>query len=288
MMLGAIEAGGTKFVLAIGPSPECIAQRHVLPTSDPVETLVAAALWFEQFGAIAALGIGSFGPIDLDPASQGWGRITDTPKPGWANCDIAGFFRHRLSTPVGLDTDVNAAALAEYRSFEQNGCRSLAYLTVGTGIGGGVVLDGKIIHGIAHPEMGHVLPRRHTLDPDFPGICAHHGDCLEGLASGPAIMARWGESLSNLPPGHEAHTIIADYLAQMCHTLFATTAVERVIIGGGVSKTKGLVERVATDAERIAAGYLPGGFRHRVSRPSHGDDAGIIGALMLAQAAQGR
>lgn len=284
-MHGGIEAGGTKFVLAVGPSPDAITARHTIPTRDPAATLAEAAAWFDAQGRISALGIGSFGPVDLDPASPGWGRITNTPKAGWADCDIAGFFIDRLGVPVAFDTDVNAAALAEYRAAESEGVRSLAYLTIGTGIGGGVVLGGEPVHGAAHPELGHIYPRRHPLDRDFAGICPHHGDCLEGLASGPAIKARWGASLSELSEDHPAHPIIADYVAQACHTLFAALAVERVVIGGGVAQTPGLAARIAARTTELGAGYLPGGARQRVTAPQLGDDAGITGALMLAAAA---
>lgn len=284
-MLGGIEAGGTKFVLAVGSAPHEIAARHTIPTRDPAATLAEAAAWFGTQGRIRALGIASFGPVELDPAARCWGHITNTPKAGWAACDIAGFFAKALGVSVGFDTDVNAAALAEYRASEGEGCRSLAYLTIGTGIGGGLLLRGTPVHGIAHPEMGHIFPRRHPADQDFAGICPHHGDCLEGLASGPAITARWGASLSQLGADHEAHTIIADYVAQACHTLFASVAVERVVIGGGVAKAPGLVERIAARTAELGAGYLPGGARHRVLRPQLGDDAGITGAMMLAEAA---
>ncbi|MDT8279983.1 MAG: ROK family protein [Erythrobacter sp.] len=284
MMLGGIEAGGTKFVLAVGPSPDAISARHSIPTRDPATTLAEAAAWFKTQGAIAALGIGSFGPVELDRASPRWGRITNTPKPGWADCDIAGFFAGLMGVPVGFDTDVNAAALAEYAAAGGQG-GSLAYLTIGTGIGGGLVLGGQPVHGIAHPEMGHIYPRRHADDRDFPGICPHHGDCLEGLGSGPAIAARWGKSLSQLPADHPGHAIIADYIAQACHMLFASIAVGEVVIGGGVANTPGLIERVAERARELDAGYLPGGARHRIISPRRGADAGIIGALMLAKAA---
>jgi fructokinase len=283
-MLGAIEAGGTKFVLAVGPSPDAISARHTIPTRDPATTLAAAAEWFDAQGGVAALGIGSFGPVDCDPASVGWGRITNTPKPGWAECDIAGYFIDRLGVAVGFDTDVNAAALAEYRAAEGEGCRSLAYLTIGTGIGGGLVLDGRPVHGIAHPEIGHVYPRRSPEDRGFAGVCPHHGDCLEGLASGPAIQARWGASLSQLPDDHPAHAIIADYVAQACHMLFAVLAAERVVIGGGVAKTPSLVERIAARTAELGAGYLPGSARHRITMPRLGENSGITGALMLAAA----
>lgn len=285
-MLGAIEAGGTKFVLALGSSPEDILARETIPTTDPATTLAQAAAWLTSQGKLTALGIGSFGPVELDPTSPRWGLITNTPKAGWHDCDIAGFFRERLGVPVGFDTDVNAAALAEYAVARANGCRSLAYLTIGTGIGGGLVQDGNPVHGVGHPELGHVFPRRHPLDHEFAGICPHHGDCLEGLASGPAIKARWGASLSELPDGHPAHAIIADYVAQACHTLFATNAVERVVIGGGVARTPGLTERIAERTRQLGAGYLPGSARQTILPPHHGDDAGITGALMLAMRAQ--
>jgi fructokinase len=283
-MLGAIEAGGTKFVLAVGPSPDRITARHTIPTRDPETTLAEAAEWLAGRGGVTALGIGSFGPVELDRTSPRWGFITTTPKPGWADCDIAGYFGRALGVPVGFDTDVNAAALAEHAASGSTG-GSLAYLTVGTGIGGGLVLDGQPVHGIAHPEVGHIYPRRHPDDRDFPGTCPSHGDCLEGLASGPAIMARWGTSLSHLPTDHPGHAIIADYIAQACHVLFASVAVEEVVVGGGVANTPGLVERVAQRARELDAGYLPGTARHRVIRPRLGSDAGITGAMMLAQRA---
>lgn len=284
-MLGAIEAGGTKFVLAVGPAPGTIAARHTIATRDPVTTLAETAAWFDAQGGLTALGIGSFGPVELDPTSPSWGHITSTPKPGWADCDIAGHFARALGVPVGFDTDVNAAALAEHAAAGSGAEGSLAYLTIGTGIGGGIVLEGRPVHGIAHPEIGHFFPRRHREDRDFPGICPHHGDCLEGLASGPAVIARWGVSLSDLPAGHPGHAVIADYVAQACHTLFASVAVEEVVIGGGVAQTPGLVERIADRVRALDAGYLPGGDRHRVIRPRLGSDSGITGAMMLALAA---
>lgn len=287
-ILGAIEAGGTKFVLAAGPSPERILARHTIPTRDPATTLAEAAAWFAAEGPVSALGIGSFGPVELDRASPKWGFITTTPKPGWADTDVAGHLARALGgVPVGFDTDVNAAAIAEHAASGRDAGGSLAYLTIGTGIGGGLVLDGRPVHGIAHPEIGHIYPRRHPQDADFAGICPHHGDCLEGLASGPAIIARWGASLSELPADHPGHAIIADYIAQACHTLFASTAVEEVVIGGGVANTPGLVERVAERARALDAGYLPGGARHKVIRPRLGGNSGIVGAMMLAEAAAG-
>jgi fructokinase len=285
-MLAAIEAGGTKFVLAVGPAPGAITARHTIPTRDPATTLAEAAAWLAAQGPLTALGIGSFGPVELDRAAPKWGFITTTPKPGWADTDVARHLAAALGgVPVGFDTDVNAAALAEHAARGGEAGGSLAYLTIGTGIGGGLVLEGRPVHGIAHPEVGHIYPRRHPDDRDFAGTCPHHGDCLEGLASGPAIFVRWGTSLSQLPADHPGHAIIADYIAQACHMLFATVAVDEVVIGGGVSNTPGLVERVVERARALDAGYLPGGERHRIIRPRLGCDAGITGALMLAEVA---
>lgn len=285
-MLAAIEAGGTKFVLAVGPAPDRITARHTIPTRDPATTLAEAAAWLAAQGPVSAVGIGSFGPVELDRASPKWGFITNTPKPGWADTDLARHLSAELGgVPVGFDTDVNAAALAEHAARGGAGAGSLAYLTIGTGIGGGLVVDGRPVHGIAHPELGHIFPRRHPDDRGFTGTCPHHGDCLEGLACGPAIIARWGCSLSDLPADHVAHAIIADYIAQACHTLFAATALEEVVIGGGVAQTPGLVDRIAARARELDAGYLPGGTRHRIIAPRLGTDSGITGAMLLAQAA---
>lgn len=280
--MGGVEAGGTKFVLAVGHSPTEISARHEIPTRDPATTLAQACEWLEEHGAISALGIASFGPVQLDRSSPLWGHITNTPKPGWANCDMAGYFAERLGVPIGFDTDVNGAALAEYEYGTGKGVASLAYITVGTGIGGGLVLDGNAVHGAAHAEMGHIFPRRHPRDLDFRGTCPHHGDCLEGLASGPAIAARWGASLSELPADHMAHEIIADYLAQLSHSLIGITSVEVIVFGGGVMRTEGLLARVNRRVSELGAAYFPGGTKHKIASPGLGENAGLAGALMLA------
>ncbi|MDR7102097.1 ROK family protein [Croceicoccus sp. BE223] len=285
-MIGGIEAGGTKFVLAVGPTPTGIAARHVIPTRTPAETLAEAMEWFAGQASIEALGIASFGPVDLDLASPTWGHITRTPKPGWSDCDLAGHFARGLGVPVGFDTDVNGAAIAEAAHGAGRGVSSLAYVTVGTGIGGGLVLNGQPVHGAAHPEMGHVFVRRAVDDTDFAGHCPIHGDCLEGLASGPAIIARWGQLLSHLPPDHPAHERIAGYLAQLCYSLFAMTAAEVVVLGGGVTKAPGLLDRVREGAGALSNDYLPGGARHRIEAPGLGENSGLTGALMLAEAAR--
>ena len=269
-------------MLAVGSSPTEIIARHEFPTRDPSTTLAQACEWLGDQGTISALGIASFGPVELDRSSTLWGHITNTPKQGWANCDVAGYFAERLGASIGFDTDVNGAALAEYEHGAGKGASSLAYITVGTGIGGGLVLDGKAVHGAVHPEMGHIFPRRHPQDLEYEGICPHHGDCLEGLASGPAIKARWGASLSELPAGHVAHEIIANYLAQLAHSLVAMTSVEVIAFGGGVMRTNGLLDLVNHKARELGAGYFPGGSKHKIVSPSLGHDAGLVGALLLA------
>lgn len=281
-LVGGIEAGGTKFVLAVGHSPTEITARHQIPTRSPEETLGEAARWFARHSPLAAIGIATFGPAVVDPADPAWGHIGRTPKPGWSGCDMAGFFARELSVPVGFDTDVNGAALAESRLGAGRDAGSLAYVTVGTGIGGGLVIDGKAVHGAAHPEMGHTLPRRHRADMDFGGVCPVHGDCLEGLASGPAIMARWGRSLSDLPGDHEAHDVIAHYLGGLCLSIFAMTAAEIIVLGGGVAKSPGLLARVREAWAALDNRYLPGGEKHRILMPGLGENSGICGALMLA------
>lgn len=281
-LFGGIEAGGTKFVLAVGSAPDAMTDRHVIPTRDPETTLAEAVAWFTSQGPIAALGVASFGPVELSRHSERWGHILDTPKPDWSGFDLVGHLSRALERPIGLDTDVNAAALAEYRFGAGRGAASLAYMTVGTGIGVGLVINGETVHGAGHPEFGHYFPRREAGDRDFVGICTFHGDCLEGLSSGPAIVKRWGKTLSDLPPEHEAHHHVSGYLAQACHTLFAAMASEVIVIGGGVAKTPGLVARVASMTADIGANYLPGHKQHVVRTPALGIDAGIIGALALA------
>ncbi|WP_369025720.1 ROK family protein [Qipengyuania sp. RANM35] len=284
-LYGAIEAGGTKFVLGTGTSPTNLTARHTIATRTPAETLSEAAAWFHNQGRLSAIGIATFGPAVVDPKDGRWGRITNTPKPGWADCDLAGFFGREFGVPIGFDTDVNGAALAESRFGAGEDANSLAYVTVGTGIGGGLVIDGKAVHGAAHPEMGHIFPRRHESDAAFEGVCPTHGDCLEGLASGPAILRRWGKSLSELPDDHEAHAVIAHYLAHLCHTIFAMSSAEVIVLGGGVMNAPGLLDRVRAKERELDRGYLPAAAIHRVVKPSLGDDAGIIGALCLAMEA---
>lgn len=286
-MLGGIEAGGTKFVLGTAAVPGRPERRHSIPTTTPEETLAAAAEWLRAQGPVEALGIASFGPVEIDRSSPGWGHILETPKPGWARCDLAGYFARELGVPVGLNTDVNGAALGEARFGAGQGASGIAYVTVGTGIGGGLSVDGRTLGGAGHPEMGHVLLKRPNGDDGWPGICPYHGDCMEGLASGPAILARWGATLSELPETHEAHALVAEYLALFAFAIQAMTGAEVLVMGGGVMKAPGLLERVQQRSGEIGNGYLPGCARQRICAPGLEDDAGITGALCLAEAALG-
>src|ERR1700691_1442448 len=212
-IFGAVEAGGTKFVVALGNERGEILAQERFPTTDPGSTLAATCAFLRrgrEFCSLAAMGVGSCGPAELDKASARYGFITNTPKPGWSGTDIAGTLARQFACPIGFDTDVNAAALAEHRWGAARDVDNLVYLTIGTGIGGGVIVDGAPIHGLMHPEIGHIYPRRHPLDLGFEGVCRFHRDCLEGVASGPAILARSGASLQQLEETHSQWEIEAD------------------------------------------------------------------------------
>ncbi len=291
-LYGAIEAGGTKFVCAAGYGPTDIApqMRTVIATTTPAETLAAVVAFFEQVranaGAFSAFGVGAFGPVDIEPRSHTWGSILSTPKPGWAGTSLVAPLE-RFGCPVALDTDVNAAALAEARLGAGRDANSLTYVTVGTGIGGGVIDQGRSIRGLLHPEMGHIRVRRDPRDAQFRGVCPFHGDCLEGLASGPAIVARWGAPMSALPVGHAGPDIIGGYLGQLAATIALMYASERMVFGGGVMSGADLLPRIRTVAAEQLGGYLPiearaGGFERMIVAPALGGQAGITGAMLLA------
>jgi fructokinase len=287
---GCIEAGGTKFVLGVLSTPADTAPTLRVPTTDPQGTIQACLAFFADHAppqGYAAFGIGSFGPVDLNPLSPQWGHITDTPKPGWRGTDLVRPFAQAFGCPVGFDTDVNAAALAEGLWGAAAGVDTAVYLTVGTGIGGGAIVGGRPLHGHRHPEMGHFLPARHARD-SFAGICPYHGACLEGLASGPAIQARWGASLSDLPQDHEGHEIVAWYLAQAVIAQQALLSPGRMILGGGVMQTPGLLGRVRAAAARLGNGYFcaAADYETLVVEPGLGTRSGLLGALALAMAAR--
>ncbi len=276
-IFGAIEAGGTKFVCGIGTGPDDFATTQI-PTSSPEKTVAAAVAWLagQSGGRLSAVGIGSFGPVDL--AS---GRITSTPKAAWRNYDLAGAVAKGLSVPVRVDTDVNAAVLGEARWGAARDVSNCLYLTIGTGIGGGAIVGGQIMHGLTHPEMGHIrIPHDMTAD-SYAGACPYHGNCLEGLASGPAIESRWKMPGQNLPPDHPAWALEARYLALGIADFVCTLSPERILVGGGVMRQAQLYELVRAEVKRILAGYvekLP-----EIGPPELGEFAGVLGALALAQ-----
>lgn len=287
--IALIEAGGTKFIVGVSDASRRICARTRIDTTRPDETIPASIAWLRQQGRdYAAVGIASFGPLDLDPASPSWGHITHTAKPHWSGADIAGPFEHAFRCPVAIDTDVNGAALAEWKGGAGQGTNSTLYLTVGTGIGGGAVVNGRLIHGVSHPEMGHIRVPRHPADADFAGNCPFHGDCLEGLAAGPSIVRRWGASLSDLPTDHMSHEIIAWYLAQAVQTFQAIFEPARIILGGGVMQTPGLLEKIRAIAWAEGKAYFRGDARKIVVRPRLGDDSGLLGAMALALDVDGR
>ena len=288
-LLAAVEMGGTKVLAAIARDPLSPLRSTRIPTEDPAATLQAVGQFFSEasaeFGPPAALGIGAFGPIDIRQGSPTWGQLGSTPKPGWPGVDLPGRVGQGLDCPVALDTDVNAAALAEARWGAGQGLGTIVYLTVGTGIGGGIVIEGGAVHGALHPEIGHVRLKRHP-DDSFPSICSFHEDCAEGLASGPAIAARLGSSLSDLPRDHPFRAILADYLGQLCATLVLVVSPERIIIGGGVMNESGLHAEVERAALRWLNGYVEPPLtesRPFVVPPQLGDGAGLAGAFALAQ-----
>ncbi|MCS7178223.1 MAG: ROK family protein [Anaerolineae bacterium] len=288
---GGIELGGTKCICIVGSGPEDIRAEARFPTTSPPETLSRCAEFFRPWQTLlTAIGIASFGPVDLNPASPTWGYITSTPKPGWANTDVAGVLRSALDLPVEMDTDVNGAALGEYRWGAAQGLDTFVYLTIGTGIGGGGMVGGRLMHGLVHPEMGHIrIPHDREADP-FPGRCPFHGDCLEGLASGPALEARWGQRPETLPPDHPAWPLEAHYLALALVNFICVLSPQRIILGGGVMQQHHLFPPIRAKVQELLAGYirapeLLSDVEHYILPPALGDRAGVLGALALAQCA---
>lgn len=302
MIVGAIEAGGTKFVCGIvsipeergapgsGEAPPGLIARTSIATADSASTIAACIEWFESASVpLDALGIGCFGPVDLDPRSATWGCITSTPKLAWRGVSIAPVFRTHFGIPVGFDTDVNAAALGEATWGAARGLSDAVYITVGTGIGGGILSGGKLVHGRLHPELGHFRVARIGSD-DYVGSCPYHRDCLEGLAAGPAITGRWGLKAETLPATHPAWELEAAYLAQACTTINFILSPQIILIGGGVGMRPGLAERVEALCTTEVAGYLDGldpslPWRAHIRRPALGHDAGLYGAVALGMAA---
>ena len=289
-LLGGIEAGGTKFICGVADRDGRVLDRIRIPTDGPSETLEAAARFFEaailRHGPLSALSIGSFGPLSLRATAADYGHITATPKPGWSGTDLLGFFKQRLEVPIALDTDVNCAAVGERLFGSGRGLDTFCYVTIGTGIGVGMIVGGAPYGGANHPEGGHIRVPRAPDDDEFTGICPFHGDCLEGLASGPAIKARWGVRPPELPDDHPAWLIEADYIASLCASLTYIMRPDRIILGGGVMQRPHIYTLVRRALADKLAGYdssirdidLDG----YIAQPTAGSSAGLSGALAIA------
>ncbi len=292
-LYGGIEGGGTKFVCAIGNENGDLLETVRFPTTTPDETMGRALEFFRPHAEeLASVGIGSFGPVDLNPNSPTFGYVTTTPKPGWSWADVAGPIRAGLGVPVGFELDVNIAAMGEHRWGAAQGLDTFIYLTIGTGIGGGVMAEGKLLHGAMHPEMGHVLlPHDRAVDP-FAGACPFHGDCFEGLAAGPSIEKRWGQKGASLPEGHPAWELEAHYVALGLVSFICSLSPQRIIIGGGVMQQPQLFPLVREKVQKLLNGYLQipailEGIDSYIVPPALGGDAGVKGALALAFASTG-
>jgi fructokinase len=278
---GGIETGGTKWECAIGTGPDDLRAQATIPTTTPKETIGRVVAFFEREGPVAAIGIGSFGPIDQKPGSATWGHIMSTPKPGWAHTDVGGEVGRRLSVPVAFDTDVNAAALGEHRWGAAQGLDTFCYITVGTGIGGGGMAGGRLLHGLVHPEVGHMrIPHDRGRDP-FEGVCPYHGDCWEGLASGRAIEARWGRPAAELDADEAVWMLQAHYLALGLVSVICVLSPERILLGGGVLRRPGLLPLVHREVKGLMNGYQETAM---IMPPSLAPRSGVLGAIALAEA----
>lgn len=289
-LVGGIEAGGTKFVCTVGTGPADIRAEIRFPTTTPEETIQQAVNFFRdqmKISPISAIGIGSFGPIDLHSGSPTWGYITSTPKPGWRFTNLCGPLSQTLDLPVAFDTDVDAAALAEMTWGAAQGLSDLVYYTIGTGIGAGIITNGKMIHGLVHTEMGHMLlPHDRNRDP-YDGFCPYHGDCFEGLAAGPAIQYRWGTPATNLPADHPAWTLESEYISLAMMNTVCSLSPQRIILGGGVMQQPQLFPLVRKRTVELIHGYVqsPAIQDHPdtyIVPPGLGNRSGMLGALALA------
>lgn len=287
--IGAVEAGGTKFVLALARDDGSVIERARIDTETEATTFCEMAEWFEsassRHGAIGAFGIASFGPIGIDPGADDYGCFTTTPKPGWRGASFPEALA-AFGAPIAVDTDVNGAALGEWLTGAGKGCSTLAYTTVGTGIGSGVVKHGRPVSGFSHYESGHIRVSHDLARDAFGGSCPYHGDCLEGLASGPAIARRWGHDLSEARP--EEIELIAGYLADLAVNLVLMHMPDRMIFGGGVLKAPGLIDSLRRQTRAKLGGYIPAydnDLTTRIAPPGLGDEAGITGAVELGRRA---
>lgn len=294
-LYGGIEAGGTKFVCAVGTGPDHIVAETSFATSrDSAETIGRAIDFLREHSRerpLAGVGIASFGPVDPDPRSPHYGYITTTPKPGWAHTNFLGPVQEALQVPVAFDTDVNGAALGEYRWGAAQGLDTFVYLTIGTGLGGGGMVEGQLMHGLMHPEMGHLMIPHDWEEDPYEGYCPYHGDCWEGLAAGPALEGRWKVKGNELPPDHRAWELEAKYLALGVVNLIMVLCPQRIIMGGGVMQQSHLFPRVREKVQKLLNGYLQ---RDAITKeidqyivpPALGGKSGVLGAIALAEMAE--
>lgn len=288
MLLGGIEAGGTKFICAVGDSKGTIRDRLSIPTTTPEETMHQVFAFFDKY-QVEAIGVGSFGPVDVNIDSPTYGTITATPKLAWRGYPIVGELKKRFSVPIGFNTDVNAAALAEATLGAAKGLDSCLYITVGTGIGAGAVVHGELLQGLSHPEMGHILVRRHEED-FYEGKCPYHQDCLEGLAAGPAIEARWGQKAVDLQSREEVWEMEGFYIAQALMHYILILSPKRIILGGGVMKQTQVFPIIYNYLKKLLNHYvllpeLDETIDSYIVSPGLGDNAGVVGSLLLADRA---
>ena len=284
MRIGGIEAGGTKMVCAIGDEKGELFERVTIPTRQPEETFEEMIRYF-SYKQIEALGIGCFGPVDLNRSSATYGFITSTPKPGWENTDVVGRFQKALSVPVGFDTDVNGAILGEVMLGAAKGCENAIYITVGTGIGVGVYVNGGLLHGLVHPEGGHILLAKHPKDT-YSGKCPYHGCCFEGLASGPAIEERWGKKAEMLADEMNVWELESYYIAQAITNYILTYSPQKIILWGGVMHQNQLFEQIRAKVPELLSGYIQHPavtekIADYIVPPALGDNPGILGAIQL-------
>ncbi len=291
-LYGGIEAGGTKFICMVGTGPADIVGETRIPTTQPDETIQQAVSFFQPYvrrGKLAALGIASFGPVDLNVNSPTFGYITTTPKPHWSQVDLRGGIQRALKLPVVFDTDVYAAALGEQHWTKDSGeLDPFLYMTVGTGIGVGVIVNGAPLHGLVHPETGHfMIPHDQQKDP-FPGVCPYHGDCLEGLASGVAMKKRWGQSAEDLPDSHPGWDLEAEYIALALVNLIYAYSPRRIVLGGGVPQHPGLHQAVRHKVRQLINGYVQSSMvankiDEYIIPPVLGNRSGALGAIAMAK-----
>jgi len=287
-LYGGMEGGGTKFVCAVGSGPDEIVEEVRFPTTTPGETLGQAIVFFQKY-SLSAIGLAPFGPLDLNPASPTYGSITTTPKPGWAGTHLVAAFKNAFDIPLAFELDVSAAAFGEYTWIPENrNLDSLVYFTIGTGIGAGVITNGKITHGLTHPEAGHMrLPHDYKKDP-FPGDCPFHGDCFEGMASGPALARRWRKPAETLPDDHPAWELEAAYIAYALVNVILLLSPQRIVLGGGVMEHEPLFPAIRGKVQGLLNSYiaspvLTGTMIDFIVPPALGKRSGVLGALALAK-----